>query len=109
MHAISECITLSQTDAHLADFIEPGLAGGTASNIHADPGPVAFFDPNLGGGSMLNRVSTGGGEPLNVSQSVLRSVTTVDHPALKVIISGLSSPAVLTDAGFLNYARSLNL
>ncbi|KAJ6499435.1 hypothetical protein C8R45DRAFT_115648 [Mycena sanguinolenta] len=55
---------------------------------------VAFANPNLGGGSMLDD-ATGGdsssdlGEPLNV------------------IISGLSSPAVLTDAGFLNFAQAI--
>ncbi|TDL22554.1 hypothetical protein BD410DRAFT_788372 [Rickenella mellea] len=50
---------------------------------------VAFFNPANGGGSELDNAGGGGGEPLNV------------------IISGLSSPAVLTDSGFLNYVRSL--
>ncbi|KAJ3508886.1 hypothetical protein NLJ89_g5513 [Agrocybe chaxingu] len=50
---------------------------------------VTFYDPNVGGGSMLNNAGSGGGEPLNV------------------IVSGLSSPAVLTDAGILNYARAI--
>ncbi|KAI0051849.1 hypothetical protein FA95DRAFT_1554094 [Auriscalpium vulgare] len=50
---------------------------------------VAFFNPNDGGGSELDSVGGGLGEPLNV------------------IISGLSSPAVLTDSGSLNYARSI--
>ncbi|CAA7259272.1 unnamed protein product [Cyclocybe aegerita] len=50
---------------------------------------VAFYDPNVGGGSMLNNAGSGGGEPLNV------------------IVSGLSSSAVLTDAGILNYARAI--
>ncbi|EJD03385.1 uncharacterized protein FOMMEDRAFT_146952 [Fomitiporia mediterranea MF3/22] len=50
---------------------------------------VAFFDPADGGGSMLDDAGDGLGEPLNV------------------IISGLSSSDVLTDDGFLNFARSL--
>ncbi|TDL22580.1 hypothetical protein BD410DRAFT_722852 [Rickenella mellea] len=52
---------------------------------------VAFVDPRPGGGSLLDNAGSGGGEPLNV------------------IISGLSSRAVLTDSGFLNFARSLGL
>ncbi|KAJ6558595.1 hypothetical protein DFH09DRAFT_922733 [Mycena vulgaris] len=55
---------------------------------------AAFADPTLNGGSMLDDASGGFGgsdlgEPLNV------------------IISGLSSPAVLTDAGFLNFAKAI--
>lgn len=57
------------------------------SNQH----PAAFYNPALNGGSLLDDAGSGVGEPLNV------------------IISGLSSPAVLTDAGFLNFARSLLL
>jgi len=53
-------------------------------------GDVHYVAPHLGGGSMLNHdVNTKLGEPLNV------------------IISGLSSPAVLTDEGFLNFARGI--
>ncbi|KDR75129.1 hypothetical protein GALMADRAFT_34737, partial [Galerina marginata CBS 339.88] len=51
-------------------------------------GAVDFFDPSKGGGSQLNQ-SGDGGEPLNV------------------IISGKSSPEVLTSDGFLNYARAI--
>ncbi|KAI0051848.1 hypothetical protein FA95DRAFT_1554092 [Auriscalpium vulgare] len=51
--------------------------------------PPAFFDPRPNGGSMLDRLVNGFGEPLNV------------------IISALSSPSVLTDDGILNYARSI--
>ncbi|KAM6502362.1 hypothetical protein JOM56_002339 [Amanita muscaria] len=50
---------------------------------------VAFHNPVGAGGSMLNNAGDGFGEPLNV------------------IISGLSSPAVLTDGGILNYARAI--
>jgi len=59
------------------------------------PGPnlhtraVPFVAPADGGGSQLDDAGNGLGEPLNV------------------IISGLSSPDVLTDAGLLNYARSI--
>jgi len=48
-----------------------------------------FFDPTPGGGSMLDNAGNGLGEPLNV------------------IISGLSSPDVLTDSGILNFAQAL--
>ncbi|KAF8894914.1 hypothetical protein CPB84DRAFT_1782625 [Gymnopilus junonius] len=50
---------------------------------------VAFFNPTVGGGSMLDSAAPPLGEPLNV------------------IISGLSSPAVLTDSGFLNFAQAI--
>ncbi|KAJ7188399.1 hypothetical protein C8R46DRAFT_1205554 [Mycena filopes] len=57
---------------------------------------VDFFNPTSNGGSMLDDASGGSnvtgldlGEPLNV------------------IISGLSSAAVLTDGGFLNFARAI--
>jgi len=50
---------------------------------------VDFYDPALGGGSMLNKATASLGEPLNV------------------IISGLSSPAVLTTDGIVNYARAI--
>ncbi|RPD66460.1 hypothetical protein L226DRAFT_550422 [Lentinus tigrinus ALCF2SS1-7] len=48
---------------------------------------VDFFDPAHGGGTMFDN-ATFGGEPLNV------------------IISGLSSPDVLTDDGVLKYAKA---
>ncbi|RDB25383.1 hypothetical protein Hypma_008099 [Hypsizygus marmoreus] len=50
---------------------------------------VDFFDPAVGGGSMLDNAGAGGGEPLNV------------------IISGLSSADVLSDTGIVNYARAI--
>jgi len=52
---------------------------------------VDYYSPLAGGGSMLDDAGAGPdvGEPLNV------------------IISGLSSPEVLTDAGFLNFARAI--
>jgi len=51
---------------------------------------IHYFDPKPGGGSMLNLDANSRlGEPLNV------------------IVSALSSVAVLTDDGFLNYARSI--
>jgi len=54
-------------------------------------GTVDFFNPLEGGGSMLDDAGNGLGEPLNV------------------IISGLSDPDVLTDDGFLNWARSVDI
>jgi hypothetical protein len=50
---------------------------------------VDYYDPKLGGGSMLDKAGKGGGEPLNV------------------IISGKSSPEVLTKDGIVNYARAI--
>ncbi|KAF8550361.1 hypothetical protein OG21DRAFT_1514101 [Imleria badia] len=50
---------------------------------------VAFYNPTLRGGSMLDNAMNGYGEPLNV------------------IISGKSSPHVLTDDGIVNYARAI--
>ncbi|EJF66144.1 hypothetical protein DICSQDRAFT_98008 [Dichomitus squalens LYAD-421 SS1] len=50
---------------------------------------VDFFDPAQGGGSIFDN-ATFGGEPLNV------------------IISGQSSPDVLTDDGILNYAQAIS-
>jgi hypothetical protein len=51
-------------------------------------GGVAYYNPTARGGSMLINAGDGYGEPMNV------------------IISGLSSPAVLTYKGAINYARA---
>ncbi|CAK5281431.1 unnamed protein product [Mycena citricolor] len=65
-----------------------------AASIPFGRDAVAYYDPSLNGGRMLDD-ATGGqggsdlGEPMNV------------------IISGLSSPDVLTDSGFLNYVQSI--
>jgi len=48
-----------------------------------------FINPTLGGGSFLDKDSGGGGEPLNV------------------IISGLSTPWVLSDGGFVHFANAI--
>ncbi|KAJ6578799.1 hypothetical protein DFH09DRAFT_1148342 [Mycena vulgaris] len=58
------------------------------SNAFTSPA-VAFYDPAKNGGSMLDNAGSGGGEPLNV------------------IVSGLSSPTVLTDTGILHYAQAI--
>ncbi|KAF9451255.1 hypothetical protein P691DRAFT_663543 [Macrolepiota fuliginosa MF-IS2] len=50
---------------------------------------VDFVDPRVNGGSLLDNAGSGGGEPLNV------------------IISGLSSPDVLTDSGIVNFAKAI--
>ncbi|KAJ3882239.1 hypothetical protein F5051DRAFT_458315 [Lentinula edodes] len=50
---------------------------------------VDFFNPTANGGSLLDDAGNGLGEPLNV------------------IISGLSSPGVLTESGFENYAKAI--
>lgn len=51
---------------------------------------VPYYNPtDAPGGSMLDWLANGNGEPLNV------------------IVSGLSSPDVLTVDGIVNYARSI--
>ncbi|KAJ3556175.1 hypothetical protein NM688_g2171 [Phlebia brevispora] len=50
---------------------------------------VGFFDPTANGGSWLDNAGDGLGEPMNV------------------VISGLSSPGVLTDDGIINFARAI--
>lgn len=55
----------------------------------ASGGKVPFVNPTTQGGSFLLMAGNNLGEPLNV------------------VISGQSSPAVLTNAGFLNYARAV--
>ncbi|KAH9059323.1 hypothetical protein EDB87DRAFT_1675123 [Lactarius vividus] len=50
---------------------------------------VSFVNPTLAGGSLLDRATPTLGEPLNV------------------IISGLSSPAVLSDDGFLKFVNAV--
>ncbi|TFK44600.1 hypothetical protein BDQ12DRAFT_717737 [Crucibulum laeve] len=67
---------------------------GALYSVYAFPSSVQkravdFFNPVTTGGSMLDNAGSGGGEPLNV------------------IISGLSSPAVLTDDGIINYAKAI--
>ena len=51
--------------------ITPSRYAGLITFSQADACPVDFIDPNLAGGGMLNRAGSGGGEPLNVSQSIL--------------------------------------
>ncbi|KAF5320984.1 hypothetical protein D9619_001416 [Psilocybe cf. subviscida] len=64
--------------------------GATSSPLEKrSSAAVAFFNPAAGGGSMLDVAGVGVGEPMNV------------------IISGLSSPDVLTDNGSLNFARAI--
>ncbi|KAI0288279.1 hypothetical protein BC826DRAFT_916029 [Russula brevipes] len=51
--------------------------------------PVHFINPKPGGGSFFDKVDNGLGEPLNV------------------IVSGFSSPWVLSDGGFVRYANAV--
>ncbi|KAI0042918.1 hypothetical protein FA95DRAFT_508522 [Auriscalpium vulgare] len=69
----------------LASFLFAQAALGAVLQKRA----VAYYNPTAAGGSMLDNAGSGGGEPLNV------------------IISGLSSPAVLTDSGALNFAEAI--
>ncbi|KAG9308601.1 hypothetical protein JVU11DRAFT_11707 [Chiua virens] len=78
MYGFETILALTTRIASLLPF------GGTQT-----VGIVPYYNPTLGGGSMLNDAQDGYGEPLNV------------------IISGLSSPEVLTDDGVLNYARAI--
>ncbi|KAL5506940.1 hypothetical protein ACEPAH_6396 [Sanghuangporus vaninii] len=64
------------------------LAGATPA-VGTTYEDLEFFPPIWGGGLQLINAHNGYGEPLNV------------------IISGRSSPEVLTDEGFLKWARSL--
>ncbi|KAN0140232.1 hypothetical protein V8E53_002128 [Lactarius tabidus] len=56
-----------------------------------DTNGVVFVNPNSGGGSQIDNTFNGLGEPLNV------------------IISGLSSPGVLSDNGFVQFANAIGL
>lgn len=98
------------------------------SLVTRQAGTVDFFNPNDNGGSMLDNgkilqlllnffrdlfvlvAGDGFGEPLNVSSylSFLHS-THLTYFDLQVIISGLSSPGVLTEAGFENFANAIGL
>jgi hypothetical protein len=79
--------------AFLATLAASAMASPAVSSPAATPSAsaVGWVSPALGGGSMLDAAAPPLGEPLNV------------------IISGLSSPEVLTDAGFTNFANSLEL
>ncbi|KAI9449627.1 hypothetical protein BJY52DRAFT_228009 [Lactarius psammicola] len=76
---------------------------------------VPFVNPNLNGGSLLDRTNNGLGEPLNVnipSPLLTGSALTTDPflsggGEIQVIISGLSSPWVLADGGFVHFANAV--
>jgi len=55
----------------------------------------AFVNPTLAGGSLLDQAPNTGTPPLG--------------EPLNVIISGLSSPEVLTDDGFIQFANAVGL
>ncbi|KAF8647148.1 hypothetical protein AX16_006979 [Volvariella volvacea WC 439] len=74
----------------LLSILVLGISSVTSAPLSTKRQGVDFYDPREGGGSFLNK-SGGLGEPLNV------------------IISGLSSPQVLTKDGFLNYARAVGM
>ncbi|KAF8724715.1 hypothetical protein AX14_008651 [Amanita brunnescens Koide BX004] len=61
----------------------------SASSLATTRGVEDFYIPTDAGGSMLNNAGDGYGEPLNV------------------IVSGLSSPDILTDDGIRKYARAI--
>jgi hypothetical protein len=74
----------------LLRFMMPYLAFNLVSSpIMEKRDGVAYYDPTTRGGSMLINAGDGYGEPMNV------------------IISGLSSPAVLTLHGAINFARAI--
>jgi len=70
-----------------AFFAAPAFAGVIANGMQKRA--VAYYDPTANGGSMLDNAGDGLGEPLNV------------------IISGLSSPDVLSESGVVNFARAI--
>ncbi|KAI0289482.1 hypothetical protein BC826DRAFT_957107 [Russula brevipes] len=66
------------------------MLGLCVPELQAAPtSPVDYINPQTGGGSLLDKDSGGLGEPLNV------------------IISGLSSPQVLSDDGFVHFANAI--
>ncbi|KAG6382192.1 hypothetical protein JVT61DRAFT_842 [Boletus reticuloceps] len=97
---IHECINLAslpsplhtQAAMHALEAIlalTSRLASVFISGTEQSAGNVVFYNPTLGGGSMLVNTLNGYGEPLNV------------------IISGESSQDILTDDGVVNYARAI--
>ncbi|KAJ7449035.1 hypothetical protein B0H11DRAFT_335372 [Mycena galericulata] len=60
-----------------------------SSFVLSAPSPPDYYDPRTQGGSMLDNAGAGGSEPLNV------------------IISGHSTPSVLTNSGFLGFAEAI--
>jgi hypothetical protein len=72
---------------------------------------VAYYNPLTGGGSMLDDAGEYRIAQYHFCLSKLSGMIgsgPVGEP-LNIIISGLSSPHVLTDDGFLNFARSIGL
>ncbi|KAJ7464970.1 hypothetical protein B0H11DRAFT_1870227 [Mycena galericulata] len=60
-----------------------------SSLVFSAPTSPEYYDPRTEGGSMLDNAGAGVGEPLNV------------------IISGHSTPSVLTNSGFLGFAEAI--
>ena len=70
---------------------------------------AAYYNPADQGGSMLTDAGDLG-EPLNVSSIHHHYNDLIRDPCrIQVIISGYSSPDVLTDDGIVNYARAIGL
>ncbi|KAJ7918496.1 hypothetical protein B0H13DRAFT_1607270 [Mycena leptocephala] len=65
------------------------LTSALVLSVSSAPSQLEFYDPRILGGSMFDNAGSGGGEPLNV------------------IISGHSTPSVLTNAGFLGFAGAI--
>jgi len=65
------------------------LVASFAAALPTSSDAVAFVSPTTNGGSWLDNAGGGLGEPMNV------------------VISGLSSPGVLTDDGIVNFAKSI--
>ncbi|KJA27778.1 hypothetical protein HYPSUDRAFT_876163 [Hypholoma sublateritium FD-334 SS-4] len=73
----------------MLSILRTSLSGLLMGALYVRASAVAFIDPRIGGGSLLDDAAPGLGEPLNI------------------IVSGLSSPGVLTDSGITNYAKAL--
>lgn len=69
---------------------------------------VPFVIPTIGGGSWLDDAGNGFGEPLNVR--ILNTCKRIIMLMIEqIVVSALSTPAVLTDTGIVNFARALGL
>ncbi|EJD03375.1 uncharacterized protein FOMMEDRAFT_28873 [Fomitiporia mediterranea MF3/22] len=79
----------TSTKGRLTRIAVASLLVGKCCWAASTPKPAGFYPPAWGGGYQLLSSNNGYGEPLNI------------------IISGLSSPKVLTDKGILNWARSV--
>jgi hypothetical protein len=70
---------------------------------------VDFYDPSARGGSMLDNAGKYSYQRIVCILKFLASIGSGVGEPLNIIVSGLSSPTVLGDAGFLGFARAIGL